>query len=139
MSARLPRPPRRRAAGFTLIEVLVAILLFSVGILGLVGMQARLLQATAQNGDRARASMLANELVSAMWAQQSVDVPAATLSAWQSRVGDPSTAGLPNGLGSVAYATASGIKTATITITWKAPAAPAAAASSSFTTSLVIP
>jgi type IV pilus assembly protein PilV len=138
MTSRPARRPRG-AAGFTLIEVLVAILLFSIGLLGVVGMQARMLQASTQNGDRARASMLANELVSTMWSQQSVNVSSATLSAWQKRVADPTTAGLPNGVGSVAYATASGTTTATVTITWKAPAAAAAAASSAFTTALVMP
>ena len=138
MNAPAAKRPRR-AAGFTLIEVLVAILLFSVGLLGVVGMQARMLQASTQNGDRARASMLANELVSAMWAQQSVNVASGTLRDWQTRVASTTNAGLPNGVGSVAYATASGTTTATITVTWRPTTAAATAASSTFTTALVIP
>jgi type IV pilus assembly protein PilV len=131
---------RRRARGFTLIEVLVAILVFSFGVLGAVGMQARMLQASTQNGDRSRASMLANEMVSQMWAQQTVSVPATTITAWQSRVSDASKVGLPNGTGSVSYATSGGVTTATITVTWHATtAASGAAYNSSFSTQVVIP
>jgi len=140
-----PACPRRASRGFTLIEVLISILIFSVGILGAIGMQAKLQQSTTQNGDRARASMLANELASQMWARQTVDTSSdATLAtayaAWQTRVATSTgtgATGLPNGAGSALYNSSK--KTSTITITWKAPNAAAAAASSSFSTSVVIP
>jgi type IV pilus assembly protein PilV len=135
------RPPRSRPArGFTLIEVLVSILIFSFGVLGVVGMQARMLQSSTQNGDRARASMLANEMASAMWLKQSVVLTGTTLSDWQLRVADASKTGLPNGSGSVLVTTVSGVSTAAITVTWRpTSAASVASANNQYTTSVVIP
>jgi len=131
--------PRRRAVrGFTLIEVLIAILIFSFGILGAVGMQVRLAQVTLQNGDRARASMLADEMASQMWLKRSVDIATADsvfYSKWQTRVSTPGTSGLPQGQGSVTLDTATG-KIATIKITW-VPTNQTNA--NSFQTSVVIP
>jgi type IV pilus assembly protein PilV len=129
----------KRARGFTLVEVLIAILLFSVGILGAVGLQARMLQASAQNTDRARASMLANEIVSQMWAQGSAQLSPEAVATWRSRVADSAKTGLPNGSGSVAYTVAASGTTAVVTVNWKSPAAPANAASNSFATSVVMP
>jgi len=132
--------PRRPAGGFTLIEVLVSILIFSFGVLGVVGMQARMLQSSTQNGDRARASMLANEMASAMWAQQSVTVTADTLDKWQKRVADATKTGLPNGSGTVTVTTTGTVSTAAITVTWRPTSAASAASSNNqYTTSVVIP
>ena len=120
--------PRRQARGFTLIEVLISILVFSFGVLGAVGMQARVIQLSGQNANIARASMLADELASEMWTQQTVDVDLtanadanAFYLAWQSRVGDGTGSGLPSGVGSITKATdaTTGATTATITITWQ--------------------
>lgn len=58
---------RRHQAGVLLIEVLCAILIFSFGILGLVGMQAT---AVAQSGDakmRSTAALLADEYINQIW------------------------------------------------------------------------
>lgn len=129
--------PRRRARGFTLIEVLISILIFSFGILGAVGMQARLQQASVQNGDRARASMLADEMAAMMWAHGSVNIPSIDSSfytAWQSHVASPSTSGLPSGAGTVALDSTG--KVATIKITWTPTSQ---ASSSTFKTTVVIP
>lgn len=113
--------PRRRQAGFSLIEVLTAILIFSLGILGLVGLQTQAIQFSTSAEDSNRAAMLANEIVATMWVNQSAAVPDAVLTAWQARVADPKVDGLPNGVGDVDVAG----NQATITITWRAPNAPA--------------
>jgi type IV pilus assembly protein PilV len=58
---------RNGASGFMLLEALIAILIFSIGILALVGMQAT---ATRESGDakyRSEAALLANELIGNMW------------------------------------------------------------------------
>jgi len=126
---------RRAARGFTLIEVLISVLIFTVGILGAVGMQAKLTQATLQNGDRARASMLADEMASQMWIKNSADIANADSTfygKWQSRVSTPSTSGLAGGSGTVSYSTAT--KVSTITISWSNQNG-----SHSFATSVVIP
>ncbi|MFN3887538.1 MAG: pilus assembly protein PilV [Aquabacterium sp.] len=62
-------PPRahRRAGGFLLIEVLIAILIFAIGILGLVGLQARMTKAQTEAKARADAVNLAGELRGLMW------------------------------------------------------------------------
>jgi type IV pilus assembly protein PilV len=117
----MKRIPRRSQAGFSLIEVLTAILIFSLGILGLVGLQTQAIQFSTSAEDSNRAAMLANEIVATMWVNQSATVPDAALTAWQARVADPKVDGLPNGVGDVDVAG----NQATITITWRAPNAPA--------------
>lgn len=53
--------------GAMLIEVLVAILIFSIGVLALVGLQARMTKAQSEAKYRADASYLANEIIGVMW------------------------------------------------------------------------
>lgn len=50
-----------------LLEVLVAILIFAVGILGLVGLQANAVQQSSHAKYRTDATLLANELIGQMW------------------------------------------------------------------------
>jgi type IV pilus assembly protein PilV len=52
--------------GFLLIEVLVAVLIFSIGVLSLVGLQARAVSDSGQSRYRTEAALLANDLVSEM-------------------------------------------------------------------------
>lgn len=61
------RAPHRRMGGFLLIESLIAILIFAVGILGLVGLQARMTKAQTEAKTRADAVNLATELRGVMW------------------------------------------------------------------------
>lgn len=61
---------RRKPAelgGFMLLEVLVALLVFSLGVLGLVGLQSAAIKQSGQAKFRADASLLANELIGEMW------------------------------------------------------------------------
>lgn len=67
-SPKRPSPARaRRTGGFMLIEVLVSVLIFTVGVLALVGLQAALTQAEGASRTRAEAAFLANELIGTMW------------------------------------------------------------------------
>lgn len=50
-----------------LIEALIAILIFSVGILAIVGMQAVAIKSVTDSKTRSDASFLANELMAQMW------------------------------------------------------------------------
>lgn len=56
-----------RQNGSMLIEVLIAMLIFSMGILGLVGLQASAVKASTDAKYRSEAGMLANELIGRMW------------------------------------------------------------------------
>jgi type IV pilus assembly protein PilV len=60
---------RRGAAGFALVEVLVAVLLFTIGILGLVGLQATMTQTQTESKVRADAANLVDELATVMWGE----------------------------------------------------------------------
>jgi type IV pilus assembly protein PilV len=111
---------RTRQAGFTLIEVLVALLVFSLGVLGMVALQARASTYSVDAEDRTRAALLAADLVSAMWTQHSADLPSDVTNAWNSRLLDAKAGGLPgNPKADVTTDAASGVTT--IEITWAEP------------------
>lgn len=59
-----------KQSGVMLLEALIAILIFSVGILALIGMQAASLSNSANATYRSEASYLANQIISQMWADQ---------------------------------------------------------------------
>ncbi|NVM89226.1 type IV pilus assembly protein PilV [Variovorax sp. SG517] len=126
--------PHRVQAGVALLEVLVAVLLFSLGLLGLIGLQARAVSFSVDAEDRNRAALLANEVVALMWLNQSTTVPAATLAAWKTRVSTPTTGGLPSGVGTVTPVGTG--KAADVTITWQAPSS---STSSKLTTHVELP
>ncbi len=109
----------RRAAerGMSMIEVLIVIVLFSFGLLGMVGLQARATQTSVSADDNNRAALLANELATQMWTRNTVSLPAANFAAWNTRIADATGQGLPNGAGTV---TVNGA-VAQILITWRAP------------------
>ncbi len=64
-----PRPVSVRGAqsGVVLLEALIAILIFSLGILGVVGMQARSVQLMTEATFRAQAAQSASDLLAEMW------------------------------------------------------------------------
>lgn len=57
--------------GFALLEALVAMMVFAIGILGLLGFQASMINEQTDAKFRADASYLANELIGIVWA----DIP----------------------------------------------------------------
>jgi type IV pilus assembly protein PilV len=59
--------PRRAQRGVMLLEALIAILIFSIGILGLVGLQATAVQQSSDARYRADAAQLAEQLLGQMW------------------------------------------------------------------------
>lgn len=58
---------RIRQHGSSMIEVLVAVLIFSVGILGIIGMQATAVTMSTNAKYRSDATLLANALIGKMW------------------------------------------------------------------------
>jgi type IV pilus assembly protein PilV len=131
---RRPALARRRNAGFTLIEVLVALLVFSIGLLGMIGLQARATQVSIEAEDANRAALLASELGSVMWTRATNVVDPVALAAWQARVADPLVGGLPGGAGAVVV---NGNRTE-ITITW-APVGAAPGTARRYTTEVTLP
>ncbi|MEP7296026.1 MAG: type IV pilus modification protein PilV [Burkholderiales bacterium] len=132
---------RLRQSGMSLIEVLVAILIFSFGIAGLIGLQARAMQYSTSAEDTTRAALLASELSSTIVLNQpnpraAIVIPAAAYAAWQVRVADPTTGGLPNGTGIV---TGINANSANITITWQAPSAAAGSQRNQYVTQVIVP
>ena len=59
--------PRQCQSGVFLLEALIGILIFSLGILGIVGLQAQAIRFTNDSEYRAEAVYLANSLISQMW------------------------------------------------------------------------
>lgn len=121
-----------KSGGFALIEVLVSVLIFSLGVVGLMGLQTRALQVSNEAQDRSTAAMLANTISSEMWLVKSTSVDASVLSAWQEQVAEA----LPNGEGTV---TASSTSNALVSVTWMPPARSASEPENTFKTRVVIP
>jgi type IV pilus assembly protein PilV len=112
---------RKNNSGAVLLEALISILIFAFGVLGLVGMQSVATQNSVNSQDRAVASILANDLVSQMWAKKTSTISSAAIAgditAWKAKVQNSI---LSNAAGSVVQdPVVTGL--ATITITWKAP------------------
>ena len=67
---RKPAQLRDPQTGVMLIEALIAILIFSIGILAVVGMQGTAIKNVTQSKSRSDAAMLANQLIAQMWADK---------------------------------------------------------------------
>ena len=106
------------ARGMTLIEVLVAMMIMTVGILGLLTMMAKASQTSMTSDDTQRASTLLNDAANQMLMVNNVTLPAASLAAWKARVADGTQQGLPSGVGTV---TATSGTSARILIKWTPP------------------
>jgi type IV pilus assembly protein PilV len=110
---------KRRQTGITLIDVMVAILLLAVGILGMVALQAVTVQNSVNAEYRATAALLADELTSYFigsatnGSNTAVDVTTTTFyTNWKTKVANL----LPSGTGS---APAGSTTSLTVTITWQ--------------------
>jgi len=99
----------RQQQGATLIEALVAVLIFSIGILAVVAMQAVSVRAVSDAQYRADASFLANQAIGRLWGDP------ANLAAHAEA--DVDVAELPGGKRTVAI---NGDR-ATVTIRWQLP------------------
>ena len=107
--------------GVALIEIMVAVLLVTFGLLGLISLLGRSVQFAVGAEDSQRAALLASEMSSSMWSANTVALDAAVVNAWAARVADGSKTGLPNGVGTVTVAA----NVARITVTWRPPRAAA--------------
>lgn len=130
MNALTMRRPVRPAAarlrrGIALIEVLVALLIFMLGVLGLVGLQSAMTRAQTESKFRSDAAFLAAEVVGRMWADVAnlasyggtACESLARCKEWQDKVGTT----LPQGSGTVTLGTGDAASDATVTISWTPP------------------
>jgi type IV pilus assembly protein PilV len=125
--------------GMALIEVLVSMLLFSFGVLGLIGLEARSISFSVDAEDRNRAALLANEIASDMWLANTVILSPAVLTPLQARIADPTAGGLPSGLVTI---TQLGLtNSADIVLTWIPPQHSGATdyQTGTFTTRVILP
>jgi|GEM_PF-3579901 len=105
--------------GMMLLEVMIGILIFAVGVLGMVKLRAVSTANSVNSEDRTTAALLANDLISELWVTRSASAPP-DYAAWQKRIWDPATntGALPGGIGSLTNGTGASANVATITITW---------------------
>jgi len=114
---------RRRMAGVALIEIMVSMLIFMFGVLGLVGLQASVTRAQTDSKVRADATYLSSEIVGRMWSDLTHVssysgtgcASVALCKEWQDKV----AASLPHGTGAVTVDASSG--DVAVTITWTGP------------------
>ena len=78
---------KRQQKGVMLIEALVGILIFSIGILAIMGMQAISIKSTIEAKYRTEASFLANQIFGSIWADCGSPCTNATLSAYDTTSG----------------------------------------------------
>ena len=112
-------------SGVMLLEVLVGILIFSIGILALLGMQATAMRATIDAKYRSEAAFFANEIIGTMWVdrtnlalyQTPGSCPGGRHCAWMTRVQTL----LPNATGGNAPTIVINGQQATVTVRWQRP------------------
>jgi len=118
-----PAPGPRAARGFMLIEVMISVVIFAVGVLALVGLQASMTRAQTEAKVRADAAYLAQELMGLMWtdlgnAASYTDAACSgypRCAAWQAKV----AAVLPGGASAVTFDATS--RDVSITLSWQLP------------------
>jgi len=129
----LGKPPlgARRSGGFSLIEIMVAMTIFSIGVLGLLGMYGNTLTNYSDAKYRTDAAMLADALISEVWVNRANVASYAyggtgtnsTLQPWLTEVAGT----LPKGSATVTVnGTATAGATVTVALSWQPPDASAA-------------
>ena len=107
--------------GILLLESLIAILLISFGVLGLVALWANSVKNASETKYRSDASFLANEMIGRMWLDRTNVAPGYVVpTSWTTRVG----ATLPGGGGDIAVVPAPGLPgqwQVTVTVSWLLP------------------
>ncbi|MFO1275735.1 MAG: prepilin-type N-terminal cleavage/methylation domain-containing protein [Sphaerotilus natans] len=126
------RPAPRPVRGFALIEALIALLIFSLAVLGLVGLQASMTRASTGAKYRADAAYLATDLIGMMWSDRtqlklfnSCDAHA-PCQAWSTRVGSTLPAGratvsVVDKVTDTSVQSAYAVSEVTVTVFWRTP------------------
>jgi type IV pilus assembly protein PilV len=133
------RSVRKGQSGVMLLEALIGILIFSLGILAMVGLQAMGIKLATDSRDRAEAATLASQLVGDMWLNRTTlanyqyngtgTAPTAlTASGWLAQVNAtlpdaatyPPIVDISAATWTIAPASSAGTQT-TVTLRWKSP------------------
>jgi len=133
--------PLTQQSGIVLLEALLAILVFSLGVLALVGLQATAIKQSTDARYRAEASLLANDVISQMWVsnrttatlQANFNTGGTAYNTWLARV----ISTLPGVAANSATAPTIAIDgqgIATVTLFWRAPNEPAGSTPHNFVT-----
>ena len=132
---RLLNCPRiaRAQHGMALIECLMALLIFSVGLLGLLGLEARVMNISTNSENRSRAAMIASEVASQMWLNDTVVATTPAIVAAAANVANQTQGGLPGG--AVTITQIGTTNAADITVSWQETTGPA----STLTTRVILP
>jgi type IV pilus assembly protein PilV len=114
---------RRGHAGSALLDAMISVVIFSVGILGVVKLQSAAITFSTDAKYRADAALLTDALIGEMWGASQATLAARFSGnagsggeryvAWNARV-----AQLPSGVGTV---TVAGDGAVDVTVSWKAP------------------
>ena len=127
----------RNQRGVALLECLMALLIFSIGLLGLLGLEARVMNTSGNSENRNRAAMFASELASQMWLNNTVTPGTADYTTLKASVNDQTKGGLPGGVVTV-VPVAGTTNAVDITVTWQ-ETADTTGTSSKLTTRVILP
>jgi type IV pilus assembly protein PilV len=123
--------------GVALMECLMAMLIFSVGLLGLLGLEARVMNISVDSENRSRAALIAGEVASQMWLNNTVDGTNLNVAAAGANANDQTQGGLPGGAVTVTPVPAT-LNAADITVTWH-EVSDATGPGSALTTRVILP
>jgi type IV pilus assembly protein PilV len=115
----------------------MALLIFSVGLLGLLGLEARVMNISVDSEDRSRAALFAGEIASQMWLNGTVTPATPDYTALLARVNDATQGGVPSGVVTV-VPVAGTTNAADITVTWQQTSDPVGTLST-LTTRVILP
>lgn len=121
--------PKSSQGGSVLLEGMIAILIFSMGVLAIVGLQAASMKTVSDAKYRLEASYLANRLVSSIWAAGSDGIPnfslpggkSPELAAWLVEVGKRLPGADAHAPTVLITGDATAGFTATVTMNWQLP------------------
>ena len=119
---------RSDQAGFMLIEAMVSIVVFSIGVLGLVALLAAVIKETSNAQYRIEASMLTDQLIGEMWGEDKATLPASFSSpdgpryqAWLTRSVQAANNGLPGAVATPPTVVFGANNQVTVTVFWQMP------------------
>jgi len=131
------KPLLVRARGIVMIDALVAVVIFSIGIVGMITLQGQAVNLASNAKYRTDAAMLADQVIAQMWVSNTSATAGAlannfnspdgaSYKAWATNVTKlTATGGLPGAAANPPTVVVDGNNQVTVTIYWKPPSDPA--------------